>query len=214
MYIFSKKLIYIFMFILSFKYEIYFMILDTQTFMITCLQFVFFFVNIFYFFFLICIFFLSLFNFITQKEKKIIFFIVINVILIFCFSLWVVDQDLGFSFWEFFDYEFFKVFMIFDYKPSFDLVLIYYINEFYDFFLLALVLNFLFIFSLKSYTFLNFLKKYKKYFYLFYIAIIFYFFLGEGLKEDLSLILFSFFLIEFCFFSLYFFKNLSKKIEF
>ncbi len=57
------------MFILSFKYEIYFMILDTQTFMITCLQFVFFFVNIFYFVFLLVIFFLSLFNFITKKEK-------------------------------------------------------------------------------------------------------------------------------------------------
>ncbi len=75
------------MFILSFKYEIYFMILDTQTFMITCLQFVFFFVNLFYFIYVIGIFCLFLLNFITKKEKQIMLFIFSILSIIFFFSV-------------------------------------------------------------------------------------------------------------------------------
>ncbi len=189
------------------------MILDTQTFMITCLQFVFFFVNLFYFLYFLGVFCLFLLNFITKKEKQFLVYIYFSLAIIFLFSFWIVDQDLGFSFWEFFDYEFFKVFMIFDYKPSFDLVLIYYMNEFYDLFVLTLFINILFILSLKTYKVLFIIKKYKKTFYFAFLLIIFYFFFGEGFKEDLILLFFVVFILEFCFFTLYFFKNISKKIK-
>ncbi len=103
--------------------------------------------------------------------------------------------------------------MIFDYKPSFDLVLIYYMNEFYDFFILTLFINILFVLSLKTYKILYTLKQYKKIFYFGFLLIIFYFFFGEGFKEDLILLFFVILILEFCFFTLYFFKNLSKKIK-
>ena len=212
MFIYSKKLIYIFMYVLSFKNDIHFMILDSQTFMITCLQFVFFFVNLFYFPLFIYFIFLFGLNIISKKERSIYLYLFVCMFFIFFLSYWTVDQDLGFSFWEFFDYDFFKVFMIFDYKPSFELVLYYFINEYYDFFILTFFLNLIFIFSLKSFSFVNLLKKFRFFFYFFIIIISFYFFFGEGVIQDLYLFIFILFFLEFFFFTIYFFKNISKKI--
>ena len=210
-YYFSKKLIFLFVKNLIFMQKLSFLLIDKQMWVNLLMDFSFFYSLLFIIFVLFVYLFLFIQTFLFKNEKTVFYFFMVTFCCYFLISFWIVDQDLGFFLWQSFEKND-NSFFFFEYKPSLELIFLFYEIELYDLFFLISVIGFSFgCLFIENVDLSNILKKFRIVIFLFCYLIVFYILGGEGFYKDIYMFLLSFFCLEICFLFIFFFRGLKRK---
>lgn len=211
LYYYPKELLFIFVKNLVFCQKLNFLLVDKQVWVNLLIDFSLFY-SLFFIVFILGIYaYLLAQSFLYKHEKNVFYYFFLTFVLYFFISFWIVDQDLGFFLWQSFEKED-NLFFFFDYKPSLELIFLFFEIEFYDLFILNLcVLVLYLIFYIENINFNNIVKKFRIVIFLFCYLIVFYILGGEGFYKDIYLLFSTFFCLEISFIVIFFFRGLKRK---